>query len=217
MSPRRCVVTDTSRPTYGRVYHALFDPPLAEARRVVVDLVPPGATVVDIACGTGELCFALAAEKGCRVVGVDLSRRMIDFARKRNRHDTVRLYHCDAANLTGLEPSVFDYATILFLLHEVPREKQIAVLKEALRVARLVVAVDSLVPLPRNLHGIALRVVEASGGREHYRPFADYLAAGGISGILTDPRLGAAVVRQSVFWHGCREMVILAGQTDAAP
>ena len=53
------------------------------------------------------------------------------------------------------------------------------------------------------------RVVEASGGPSHYRPFADYLAAGGIGGILEDPRVRASVAERWVFWHGCREMVAL--------
>lgn len=88
-------------------------------------------------------------------------------------------------------------------------------LNEALRVARNVVVVDSQVPLPRNLHGIALRVVEASGGPEHYRPFADYLSAGGIGSILADSRVVAAVTQRSVFWHGCREMVVLGRQAKS--
>jgi hypothetical protein len=44
---------------YGRLYHRLFDPPLAQARRVAVELIPARRTVLDLACGTGELCFAL--------------------------------------------------------------------------------------------------------------------------------------------------------------
>ena len=130
------IAEDKSRFTHGAVYHALFDRPLAEARRFVVDLVPEGSAVLDIACGTGELCFELAARKHCRVVGVDLSRRMIAFAQKRNRPDTVRFVHGDGTDLADLELGAFDYATVLFLLHEVPRETQVEVLNEALRVAR---------------------------------------------------------------------------------
>ncbi|MFH1572546.1 MAG: class I SAM-dependent methyltransferase, partial [Acidobacteriota bacterium] len=206
---------DTSRLMHGTIYHALYDRPLAEARGLVIDLIPEGSSVLDIACGTGELCFELAACKNCRVVGVDLSRRMIDFAQRRNRCDNVRFAHRDGTDLTGLEPGVFDYATVLFLLHELPREKQVEILNEALRVAGQVVVIDSKAPLPWNLHGIALRVVEASGGLQHYRPFADYLAAGGIGGILTDPRIGASVAHRSIFWHGCREMVVLESKTVA--
>jgi len=211
------IVADGSRFIHGAIYHALYDRPLGEARALVVDMVPDGSTVLDMACGTGELCLELAARKNCRIVGIDLSRRMIEFARKRNRYDTVRFIHRDGTDLRGLEPASFDYATILFLLHEIPREKQVGVLKEASRVARHVVVIDSRVPLARNLHGIALRLVEASGGAEHYRPFADYLATGGIGGILADPRVRARVVRRSEFWHRCREIVVLAGEGMAAP
>jgi len=216
-STGRVTTEDGSRFTHGAIYHALYDRPLAEARGRVVDLVPEGSAVLDVACGTGELCLELAARKNCRVVGVDLSCRMIEYARKRNRYDTVRFAHGDGTDLAGLEPGAFDYATVLFLLHELPRQKQVQVLHQALGIARKVVVVDSQVPLPRNLHGIALRVVEASGGMEHYRPFADYLAGGGIGGILADSGIRASVVQRSVFWHGCREIVVLEGQakTDA--
>jgi hypothetical protein len=98
-------------------------------------------------------------------------------------------------------------------LHEVPRENQIAVLNEALRVAQRVVIVDSQAPLPRNPHGIALRIVEASGGLRHYRPFADYLAGGGIGGILADFRVRASVAKRFTFWHDCREIVLLDRKT----
>ncbi|MBM3789346.1 MAG: class I SAM-dependent methyltransferase [Acidobacteria bacterium] len=208
-------VTDTSRFMHGAIYHALYDRPLAEARGLVVDMIPEGSSVLDIACGTGELCFEPAARKKCGVVGIDLSRRMIDFARRRNPNDNVRFLHRDGADLTGFEPGVFDYATVLFLVHEVPREKQVAILNEALRVARRVALVDSEVPLPWNLHGIALRLVETTGGLHHYLSFADYLATGGIKGILADARLGASVSHRAIFWHGCRELVVLESKTVA--
>ncbi len=48
---------------YGPIYHRLFDPQLAEAREVTVDLVAGGSSVLDIGCGTGLLCFALRV--GC--------------------------------------------------------------------------------------------------------------------------------------------------------
>lgn len=198
-----------SRFSHGAVYHALYDRPLAEARRAVVDAVPATSRIVDIACGTGQLCFELATRKDCQVVGVDLSPRMIEFARKRNRYANVRFEIGDGADLAHFEPDFFDFATILFLLHEIPRDTQVAVLNESLRLARRVVVVDSQVPLPKNLHGLALRIVEASGGPGHYRPFADYLAAGGIGGILTDSRVRAMVAERSVFWHGCRQIVVL--------
>jgi SAM-dependent methyltransferase len=129
----RMIAEDKGRFTHGAFYHTLYDRPLAEARKAVVDLVPEGSSVLDIACGTGELCFELALRKNCQVVGVDLSRRMIEFARKRNPSTQVRFEHGDAIDLAEVAPDTFDFTTILFLLHEVPRAQQVAVLNEALR------------------------------------------------------------------------------------
>nr|MBN2278762.1 class I SAM-dependent methyltransferase [candidate division Zixibacteria bacterium] len=194
---------------HGTIYHMLWDRPLAVARRKVIDMIPSASSVLDIACGTGELCFELAAQKNCRVLGIDLSLRMVKFARKRNRYDTVHFQSCDAADLACFEPRDFDFATMLFLLHEVPRPIQIAAVKEASRVAKKMVIVDSLAPLPKNIHGMALRMVEVIGGPQHYRSFADYLEADGIGGILKDSSIKATITHRSVFWYGCREMVIL--------
>jgi SAM-dependent methyltransferase len=208
------ITRDASRFTHGHFYHAMYDPHQAEARGLIVGLVPGGSSVLDIACGTGELCFDLAAKRNCRVVGIDISSRMIEFAERRNRHESVRFHYGDATDLRGLGLGVFDYATAMFLLHELPRQSQVRVLDQALRVARNVVIVDSRVPLPWNAHGIALRMVEVSGGRDHYRLFADFLAGGGIEGALAEAGIKVAPAHRSVFWHGCREIVVVQGPQD---
>lgn len=207
--------TDTfakDRFMHGSLYHMLWDRPLAEVRRQVVDYIPKGSSVLDIACGTGELCFELAAAKNCQIVGLDISKRMIDFASKRNRYQDVHFVLGDGANLDGFKPLTFDFATILLLLHEVPKCVRIAAINEALRVARKAIIIDSLAPLPKNIHGIALRIVEAIGGHQHYNSFANFLRAGGISSVLGDLSVDAAVIQRGIFWNGCREMVVIERQ-----
>ena len=52
-------------------------------RRLVSMAAPaPGVTALDLATGTGDIAFALAA-RGASVVGLDLTRRMIELARAR--------------------------------------------------------------------------------------------------------------------------------------
>lgn len=41
-----------------------------------------GGPLLEVACGTGRVCLALA-ERGTRIVGVDLSKPMLDYARAR--------------------------------------------------------------------------------------------------------------------------------------
>jgi demethylmenaquinone methyltransferase/2-methoxy-6-polyprenyl-1,4-benzoquinol methylase len=56
----------------------------ARWKRRLVELaaVGPGLRAADLACGTGDIAFALAA-RGARVVGLDITPRMIELARTR--------------------------------------------------------------------------------------------------------------------------------------
>src|SRR5215203_4445101 len=58
----------------GRFYHRLL-------RDYFSYLTPPGARVLEIGCGLGDL---LASVRPARGVGVDFSPRMIDLARQRH-------------------------------------------------------------------------------------------------------------------------------------
>jgi len=197
---------------YGGIYHRLFDPQLAEARQVAVDLIAEGASVLDIGCGTGLLCFALREQKQCRVVGLDLSLRMLEFARKSNPFPDVTFVHKDAADLTSYEDNAFDYAATLMVIHELSKSQQALVLKEALRVASKAILIDAVAPLPKNAGGIGIRIVEATFGRDHYHNFKNFLAAGGLRGTLKESDLPVKMEHSSVFWRNCREVVMVSAQ-----
>jgi ubiquinone/menaquinone biosynthesis C-methylase UbiE len=51
-------------------------------RLVALAGVRPGTRALDLACGTGDIAFALAAE-GARVVGLDITLRMVELAKKK--------------------------------------------------------------------------------------------------------------------------------------
>ncbi len=121
--------TDKSLFFYGSIYHRLLDPQLTETRQVAVDQITEGSSVLDIACGTSQLCIALRKQKHCRVVGLDLSLRMLEFARKSNPFQDITFIHGDATNLSAFNDHSFDYATMLMLVHELPRAQQVCVLK----------------------------------------------------------------------------------------
>lgn len=121
---------------YGLIYHWLFDPQLTEARELVTDFIPEGSSILDIACGNGQLCSELKEQKHCRVVGLDLSLRMLDFAPRNDPSGEATFVHGDATCLDSFREGSFDFATILMLMHELPGQQQVCVLKEALRVAR---------------------------------------------------------------------------------
>ncbi len=197
---------------YGPFFHAFFDPPLAEGRQVALDLVAEGSSVLDIACGRGQLCFALRKQKRCRVVGLDLSVRMLDFARKSNPFEDLSFVHEDATDLRAFGDHSFDYATMLFLMHELPMQKQALVLKEALRVAGKGIIVDWAAPLPDNLGAFGTRMVERFVGYDHFPNFRAYQASGGIQGLLQRFDLPFKVEHSSSVSRNVRQVVVISAQ-----
>ena len=200
---------------YGRAYHVLFDRALDAGRSAVVKLVPAGASVLDMASGTGDLCFALRREKRCRVVGIDLSPRMLDFATKRNPYDDVSFARRDVTDLEGFASGTFDCATVTLLLHELPREVRARALNEALRVAGRVIVADWSAPLPLSLEGLSVRLIEWAG-RHYYHNFKDYLARGGLDGVLKDLGPQVEVEHREVLRHTCREIVAFSRRRQAS-
>jgi ubiquinone/menaquinone biosynthesis methyltransferase len=61
--------------SYGRDQHW-------KRRLIATAAIAPGERVLDLACGTGDLAFAAAA-RGGRVIGLDLTPRMVQLARAR--------------------------------------------------------------------------------------------------------------------------------------
>jgi ubiquinone/menaquinone biosynthesis C-methylase UbiE/nucleoside 2-deoxyribosyltransferase len=83
----------------------------------VVKLVPPGATVLDVGCGAGGLLKELS-NRGCRVVGIDISENMLRKARE-TCPDAV-LLKSDLLTLPRNE--TYDALTALAFIHLFPRE-----------------------------------------------------------------------------------------------
>lgn len=69
------------------------------------ELIPPGASVLEIGCGTGTLLASLAPARG---VGVDLSPRMVEIAAA--RHPRLEFIAGDAAELPPGE--TFDFVIV---------------------------------------------------------------------------------------------------------
>jgi 2-polyprenyl-3-methyl-5-hydroxy-6-metoxy-1,4-benzoquinol methylase len=79
----------------------------------------PGQKVLDIACGQGVLCRALA-QKGISAVGIDLADSLIDAARQRQTNPTLEQYHVvDARKLQTyqfISPGSFDAAVCILAI-----------------------------------------------------------------------------------------------------
>ena len=92
---------DAIAPRYDLVNRIMtFRMDVGWRRKAITSLaLPPGATILDLACGTGDLCRELA-QRGLRPVGVDLSFGMLAAARTDEpllQGDVLRLPVPDAA------------------------------------------------------------------------------------------------------------------------
>ena len=201
---------DKSLSHYGKTYHRIIDPLNKPIRDKIVAFIPQGASVLDIGCGTGILCSALRREKECKVVGIDLSMRMIQFAKANCPFEDIQFLHQDATHLVDFQDDSFDFVVASLIIHEMPAEAQHKMASEAWRVGNKDIYVDSSAPLPWNFIGVMKRFFEIAFGLEHYPQFKAYVASGGILGILQAVNLDEKIVHQELFSQNASQMVVVA-------
>jgi len=80
---------------------------LATSHRAIVESVPRGARVLDIGCASGHLAAALAAERGCTVVGIERDERAAAEARARGVEIRVADVERDGLDARGFDVIVF--------------------------------------------------------------------------------------------------------------
>ena len=172
----------------GRIYEQIIDPYFAKVRERINEFVPSGSKVLDIACGTGALCFSLAA-KGCKVIGIELSLKMVERAKQKQKKEKIKniqFIHGDATRLEKFSSKAFDIAIVSFGLHEMAQEERQKVLLEMKRVAKRLLLVDYAVPQPRRLAGITCRFKEIVAGWGHFSRFKEFYHLGGLNSLLKE-------------------------------
>jgi ubiquinone/menaquinone biosynthesis C-methylase UbiE len=111
---------------YEAAWRDQLDP--AQTRMLEMAAIQAGDRVLDVACGTGLVTFRAAVSIGSsgRVVGTDISGRMIEAAREladRNGHSQVEFQRCDAESLL-VDDESFDVALSALGLMYVPDPDQ---------------------------------------------------------------------------------------------
>ncbi len=151
--------------------------------------LPPGARVLDLATGTGDVAIAIAtAHPDAHVIGLDPSARMLEVGREKvsaaGLGDRVSMIEGDAEHL-ALPDASFDAVTMAFGIRNVPDRPR--ALAEAVRVLRsggvlgilelgeprqgLLGAIGRL-----HVHGLVPRVGALLSGAKEYRYLADSIA-----------------------------------------
>ena len=84
----------------GLNYKDLFEQPAM--RRLLPDVA--GKRVLDIGCGYGHNCLEFAQKGAQRVLGIDLSEKMLAVARSESAHPNIEYRRMDMADLSQLNP-----------------------------------------------------------------------------------------------------------------
>ena len=139
-------------------------------------------TVLDIACGTGRLCFELSSK--CTLVkGIDNDPVLIYENQKRNRKRGLKnldFDNMDAQAMTGLNGHQFSASVLSLALHQFPIELSKPIIEEALNNSKRLIIVDYSIPLPENLFGYFAKTIEKKAGGAHYSNFKNYRNKGGL-------------------------------------
>ena len=83
-------------------------------------LLPPlaGASVLDMGCGAGDLSAYCAGQGAARVVGADISEKMLALARSQNAHPAIEYVRMAIEDLS-FAPATFDVVVSSFAVHYV--------------------------------------------------------------------------------------------------
>jgi ubiquinone/menaquinone biosynthesis C-methylase UbiE len=113
----------------------VFELFLSDVRKEMTRTInPAGKSILDIATGTGSLAIELSNTAN-KVVGIDLSSKMLEVAEKKRKNENLSFLLMDASKME-FKDGEFDAVTISLGLHDMPSEIRSKVVEEARRVLK---------------------------------------------------------------------------------
>jgi demethylmenaquinone methyltransferase/2-methoxy-6-polyprenyl-1,4-benzoquinol methylase len=174
----------------GWFYDRLIAPNQDRLFREIKKIIDPNSSVIDVGCGTGRFSFSVS-DKVQKVVGIDLSQKNIFKANQtlsKNPNNRISFHHSNLSNLI-LQNLHFDYAVITYVIHEVNPADRITLLKEIAQIADKIIIGDYLVPVNKGFWSGLNEVVEFLAGKDHYNNFKNFVANGGLHGLVDGAEL----------------------------
>ncbi len=191
----------------GKFYDKVIAPNQDGTFRIMRAMMEPSSSVIDIGTGTGRFVFQ-AAEKFSKVVGVDLSSRNIKFSNSqlsKMNLENVSFLHADAAELKLHFSEKFDYSTVSYVIHEMPYQARLTVLKAMREISSEIIIGDYFIPQPKNKRGYSNRIAEFLAGRDHFNNYRNFVKHNGIYGLVET--LGMEILQEKIGVHGTSHIV----------
>jgi demethylmenaquinone methyltransferase/2-methoxy-6-polyprenyl-1,4-benzoquinol methylase len=179
----------------ARIYDPLIEPLMRVYREIGMRMLPPesGMWVLEVGCGTGSF-LNLYSRANCRTVGIDRSPAMVKAAGSKLSGNAV--VNTGDASQMPYKDYAFDAVIMSMTLHEMRATIRSAVLKECSRVlkksGRFLVIEYHPGPyrFPAGIYSKILSYgIEFAAGREHFRNYRNFLAGGGLPGLIAEHRL----------------------------
>ncbi len=159
---------------------------LSGLRKATTSMIPDQLRIIDIACGTGALAFALC-KKASHVTAIDASESMIRKAEQTKEKlgiQNVTFQVADAKDLSSFRSKEFDVAIISLALHQFDTDTGLKLLKDMKRIAKEILIIDYTSPLPANYYKQLIWFIEWIAGGDHFKNFKAYQKFGGIQTYL---------------------------------
>jgi SAM-dependent methyltransferase len=175
----------------GLFYDKLIAPNQDRMFSRIKELIEPDSEVLDIGCGTGRLEFYLSG-KCKKITGIDLSKKNIKQAEKklkRSNHHNIYFKHLGFDNFIKNNSIKFDYVIVTYVIHELPFEERLSLLKGISGISKKVIVGDYLVPGPKGFYSVLNEIVEFAAGKDHYNNFKSFIRHNGIAGLLDESGL----------------------------
>ncbi|NWF90846.1 MAG: class I SAM-dependent methyltransferase [Ignavibacteriaceae bacterium] len=156
----------------------------------IKNLIKPNSRILDVGCGTGRFSFFIA-DKCSSVVGIDLSQRNIEKAKKnlqKEINSKISFKHTDISELVKQE-NHYDYAVLTYVIHEVNEDERVPLLSQISQIADKILIGDYLVPRNKRFWNLLNELVEFAAGTEHYKNYKNYCHIGGIQDLARQANL----------------------------
>lgn len=202
----------------ARMYDPLIEPLMQAYREIGMRMLPPesGMWILEVGCGTGTF-LNLYSRAGCRVIGIDRSPAMLKAAG--SKLSGIAVVNTGDASQMPYKDDIFDAVIMSMTLHEMDTTIRPAVLKECSRVLKNSgrILIIEYHPGPYLFPaGIVSKIlsyaIEFAAGREHFSNYRNFMAGGGLPGLIADHRL--KIEMQQIVGGGNLGLYVLGPEVD---